>query len=136
MGRAQRTNDAWWVSTKDFLPNNEEKVLIISKWGHVSNAMYTDYGLGGPVLFRPDGLKPDIDVKWWMPIPADGWHRLVDVPPQEGQVALTMGYYGNIYSGIWKRTAGSTKFDFHPVIGEVLFWREMPVLPAGVTLKF
>ena len=50
-------SDAWWVSTKEFLPDNGEKVLVIDKCGAVHNQMFTDYGLGGKMLFRPDGRR-------------------------------------------------------------------------------
>ena len=58
MGRA---DDTWWVSTEEFLPNIGEKVLIISKWGRVSNAMFRKY-ICGKLLFAPDGLEPGKDV--------------------------------------------------------------------------
>lgn len=136
MNTAENKQAAWWVSTKDFLPITGEKVLIISKFGHVTNAMYTDYGMGDEPTFRPDGLKPHEDVKWWMPVPTDGWHDIKKVQPKEGQVALTMGMYGSIYSGIWRKPNYSNRFEFSPFVWEVLFWREMPELPPGVILSF
>ena len=132
----KRSDGAWWVSTKEFLPTIGEKVLIISKFGHVTNAMWTDYGMGDGPTFRPDGFKPNDDVKWWMPVPTDGWNNIKEAQPKEGQVALTMGMYGNIFSGIWKCPVGSVRFSFHPFVWDVLFWREMPELPQGVVLKF
>ena len=127
-------SDAWWVSTKEFLPDNGEKVLVIDKCGAVHNQMFTDYGLGGKMLFRPDGLKPVQDVKWWMPIPIDGWNDIKKVKPDEGEVALTMGAYGRIFSGVWKTPCGAREPMFMPYVWDVLFWRPMPLLPKGVPL--
>lgn len=124
-------NEVWWVSTKEFLPAIEERVLVLTKWGHVTDATFTNYGLDTEPTFRPDGLRPNIDVKWWMNIPADGWHNIKEEQPREGQLALTMGMYGRIYSGVWKKPSGSDKFGFSPFVWEVLFWREMPELPEG-----
>lgn len=126
---------AWWVYTKEFLPTIGERVLIISKFGHISNAMYTDYGMGDEPTFRPDGFKPHEDVKWWMPIPTDGWHDIKEAQPKEGEAALTMGMYGDIFNGVWRKSSYSGKFEFHPFVWEVLFWRPIPELPAGVILK-
>lgn len=93
----------WWVSTKDFLPNIGERVLIISKFGNISDATLANYGFDRPALFSPDGYVPGVDVKWWMTIPTDGWSDITEVKPKEGEAALTMGRYGSIYSGVWKR---------------------------------
>lgn len=130
----QEKNEAWWVSAKEFLPDPEEKVLVITKWGDIENQMFTDYGLGGKMLFQPDGLKPVEDVKWWMPIPDDGWNDISTVTPDEGQFALTMGRYGRIFSGVWKKPCGATEFMFMPYVWDVLFWRPVPPLPPGVEL--
>lgn len=119
----------WWVSTKDFLPTIGERVLVLTKWGHLTDAMYTNYGLDVEPMFRPGGLKPDVDVKWWMTIPTDGWRNIKEEQPQAGQRALTMGMYGRIFDGVWQRPSGSDKFYFSPFVWEVLFWREMPELP-------
>lgn len=129
-------NKTCWVPTKEFLPTIGEKVLIISKWGHVSDSVFANCSFDDTPLFRPDGLKPHEDVKWWMPMPTDGWHDIKKVQPKEGEAALTMGKYGNIFSGIWVRPVGSDKLSFKPFVWEVLFWREMPELPKGVELKF
>ena len=126
-------NEARWVSTREFLPEDGEKVLIITKFGHIQNAMYGGSGYGA-LLFRPDGLKPNDDVKWWMPIPTDGWKDIKAEQPKDGEAALTMGYYGNIYNGVWRRPLGSNKHSFRPFVWEVLYWREIPPLPAGVSL--
>lgn len=135
-----KRNDPWWVSTKEFLPDEGEKVLIITKFGNVQDSALRTYLPTGrqkicPVLFSPDAYKPDIDVKWWMPIPEDGWHDLKSEPPAEGTVALTMGKYGRIYSGIWKRPCGATEPMFMPYVWDILFWRGMPELPPGVILN-
>jgi len=129
-----KENETRWVSTREFLPNEGEKVLIITKFGHISNAMYG--GIGYKILlFHPGGLKPNDDVKWWMPIPTDGWKDIKVEQPNDGEAALTMGYYGYIYDGVWKRPMGSDKFSFQPFVREVLYWREIPTLPAGVSLR-
>lgn len=65
-----------WVSTKDLLPAVGERVLVLTKWGHAEDAVFTSYDADTELLFRPDGLRPNIDVKWWMHIPADGWHNI------------------------------------------------------------
>lgn len=129
-----REDDAWWVSTEEFLPNIGEKVLIISKWGRVSNAMFREY-LSGKLLFSPDGLEPGKDVKWWMPLPTDGWNNAKDVKPKENEAILMMGIYGNICSGIWKRAYTTGNLEFFPFVMDVLYWRTMPRLPDGVVLK-
>lgn len=127
-------DETWWVSTQEFLPNEGERVLIITKFGNISNAMYGGIGNGKP-RFEPYGLEPDKDVKWWMAIPSDGWKSIKEEQPAEGEAALTMGYYGNIFSGKWKRPAGAKEFSFQPFVWEVLYWREMPPLPEGVILR-
>lgn len=134
-------NEQRWVSTKDFLPDEGERVLIITKFGNVRDAALRTYCSTGrkkscPVLFSPDAYKPNEDVKWWMPIPEDGWRDLKSDPPTEGTVALTMGLYGKIFSGIWKIPCGATEFMFIPYVRSALFWRDMPKLPPRVTLNF
>lgn len=52
------------------------EVLIISKWGHVTDGSLVAYDPKEPPLFRPDGLEPDVHVRWWMPMLEDGWHTL------------------------------------------------------------
>lgn len=138
--RPMKANDPWWVSTKDFLPDEGEKVLIITKFGIVTDASLRTYLPTGrqriwPVLFSPDAYKPNEDVKWWMPIPEDGWHDIKSETPREGDIALTMGMYGRIFSGVWKRPCGATESMFMPYVWDVLFWRPMPPLPPGVNLK-
>lgn len=127
--------EPWWVSTDAFLPNTGERVLIISKFGHVTDALWTDFGSLGFPIFSPDGLKPGVDVKWWMPIPTDGWHDIKETQPKIGEMVLTMGKYGAVFNGTWKQHAYEKEPRFHPFVWEVLFWRPMPKLPAGVTLK-
>ncbi|MBQ7895975.1 MAG: hypothetical protein IJ364_05405 [Oscillospiraceae bacterium] len=129
------TNEPWWISTDNFLPNTGERVLIISKFGHVSDAMWTDFGNLDSPVFSPDGFKPGSDVKWWMPIPTDGWHDIKEARPKIGEIALTMGRYGNIFNGTWKQLSYEREPMFHPFVWEVLFWRTMPKLPAGIKLK-
>lgn len=62
-----------WTATKEALPPAGEKVLIISKWGHVSDGSLVAYDPKEAPLFRPDGLEPDVHVKWWMPMLENGW---------------------------------------------------------------
>ena len=61
-------NKPWWVSTKEFLPDEGEKVLIITRFGTVTDAALRTYLHTGkqkicPVLFSPDAYKPNEDVK-------------------------------------------------------------------------
>ena len=58
-----------------------------------------------PVLFSPDAYKPNEDVKWWMPIPEDGWHDVKNEPPKEGAMCLIMGMYAVSYThlDVYKR---------------------------------
>lgn len=127
-------DETWWVSTREFLPNEGEQVLVITKFGHISNAMYSRIGYGKP-RFRPGGLEPEKDVKWWMPIPQDGWKNIKEEQPAEGEAALTMGYYGEIFDGKWKRPVGAKECSFQPCVWEVFYWREIPPLPEGVALS-
>lgn len=62
-----------WISVKDRLPAVGEKVLTLSKFGHISDRYLHEYG--GGLIFSPDGLKPGRDVTHWMPLPE---------PPKEG----------------------------------------------------
>ena len=78
-----------WTATKEALPPAGEKVLIISKWGHVSDGSLVAYDPKEAPLFRPDGLEPDVHVKWWMPMLENGWHTLKEQKPREGQEVLT-----------------------------------------------
>ena len=57
-----------WTATKEALPPAGERVLIISKWGHVTDGSLVAYDPKEPPLFRPDGLEPDVHVRWWMPM--------------------------------------------------------------------
>lgn len=134
-----KQNEPWWVSTKEFLPDEGEKVLIITKFGSIQDAVLRTYLPTGrqkiwPVLFSPNAYKPNEDVKWWMPIPEDGWHDIKEETPMEGDIALTMEMYGRIFSGVWKKPCGATKFMFMPYVWDIFFWREMPELPRGVKL--
>lgn len=89
-----------------------------------------------PPLFRPDGLEPDVHVKWWMPMLEDGWHTLKEQKPREGQEVLTKDSYGHIFSCVWKRLYGAERPTFVPFVWVPRFWREMPPLPEGVRLKY
>ena len=84
--------------------------------------------------FSPNAYKPNEDVKWWMPIPTDGWNDIKSVTPTEGDITLTMGMYGKIFSGVWRKPCGATSPMFMPYVWDVLFWRSMPPLPPGVNL--
>ena len=53
-----------WVSCKEQLPDVGETVLTYTKWGHVGDRELRQF-LDGTLLFRPDGLKPGIDVLYW-----------------------------------------------------------------------
>lgn len=125
-----------WTATKEALPPADEKVLIISKWGHVSDGSLVAYDPKEPPLFRPDGLEPDVHVRWWMPMLVDGWHTLKEQKPREGQEVLTKDSYGHIFSCVWKRLCGSERPTFVPFVWVPRFWREMPPLPEGVRLKY
>ena len=135
-------NKPWWVSTKEFLPDEGEKVLIITRFGTVTDAALRTYLHTGkqkicPVLFSPDAYTPNEDEKWWMPIPEDGWHDVKNEPPKEGSMCLIMGMYGKISSAVWKRPFGVYEPEFMPLHGfKDLFWRDMPELPQGVKLYF
>lgn len=131
----RKEQDHLWISTNDALPGIGERVLIISKFSHISDATLRDFGAHGTPVFSPDGLKPGIDVKWWMPIPTDGWRDIKEAQPKEGEMVLTMGSYGKIYNGTWKMATYETEPSFHPFVWEVLFWRPLPDLPPGVSLK-
>ena len=80
----------------DALPPLGEKVLIICKWGHVSDSVLASYAPGEPPLFRPGGLSPGKDVIFWMPMPKEGWHRLGEEQPKENQAALMRNGFGHI----------------------------------------
>lgn len=65
-----------WISVKDRLPDVGERVLTLSKWGHVSDRTLRLY-LSGGIYFSPDGLTPGVDVKYWMPLPNLPGHGVV-----------------------------------------------------------
>lgn len=125
-----------WTATKEALPPAGEKVLIISKWGHVSDGSLVAYDPKEAPLFLPDGLEPDVHVKWWMPMLENGWHTLKEQKPREGQEVLTKDSYGHIFSCVWKRLCGSEHPTFVPFVWVPRFWREMPPLPDGVKLNY
>ena len=41
--RTMKQNEPWWVSTKEFLPDEGEKVLIITKFGSIQDAVLRTY---------------------------------------------------------------------------------------------
>ena len=57
-----------WISVKDRLPEVGERVLTLDKWGHIHDRMLYQ-SVDGFISFRPDGLKPGIDVTHWMQLP-------------------------------------------------------------------
>lgn len=81
-------------------------------------------------------MRPDVDVKWWMPMLEDGWNKLKDEQPKEGQLALTMNQFGHVFNGVWKRLMGAETPKFVPFVWTPVFWREMPPLPEGVQLNY
>lgn len=120
----------------DAIPPLGEKVLIICKWGHVSDSVLASYAPGEPPLFRPGGLSPGKDVIFWMPMPKEGWHRLGEEQPKENQAALMRNGFGHIFSGVWKQHTASDRPSFVSFVWETVSWREMPSLPDGVELTF
>ena len=124
-----------WTATLERLPAIGDKVLVISKFGSIFNQTYTNHGeIRLPCLFRPGGLKPNTDVKWWMHVPTDGWVHIRDAQPKEGEPALTMSKTGRVFSGVWGRSLFSPRLEFRPFVWEVVYWRPMPELPEGITL--
>ena len=125
-----------WTATKEALPPAGERVLIISKWGHVTDGSLVAYDPKEAPLFCLGGLEPGGHVKWWMPMLEDGWHTLKEQKPREGQEVLTKDSYGYIFSCMWKRLCGSERPTFVPFVWVPRFWCEMPPLPEGVRLKY
>ena len=125
-----------WFSTSESLPLMNDRVLVISKFGHISNCLFTNMNLGHNPRFEPEGFEVGVDVKWWMPIPADGWYELCHRTPKEGETALVMGAYGQIFNGMWKHLPGASKSSFTPFVWPVMWWMPIPELPKGVTLKY
>ena len=66
-----------WISVKDRLPTEGERVLTLDKWGHISDRTLERFR-DGTILFRPDGLSPQKDITHWMPLPE---------PPEGGETA-------------------------------------------------
>ena len=66
--RALAVDPVRWIPVEERLPEIGERVLTLSKWGHVSDRELRKY-LNGGIYFWPDGLKPGVDVKYWMPLP-------------------------------------------------------------------
>ena len=69
------SNCSNWISVKQRLPELNEKVLTLDKWGHIRDRELYAF-IAGTVLFRPDGLRPGKDITHWMPLPE---------PPKEGE---------------------------------------------------
>ena len=63
-----------WISVKDRLPEKGERVLILSRYGHISDAELHEHG-GGLMVFDPLGYVVGEHVKYWMPL---------QEPPKEG----------------------------------------------------
>lgn len=135
---------AEWINVKEFLPDEGERVLVISKFHHISSERYTDYGITGrnapPKLFRPDGYKPGEDVSWWMCVPTDKWKLYEEEKPSLPGFYLTMENYGSITSQEWKQSYLTGEYEFFPFrsgfnMGKLMYWREIPELPLGVVLK-
>lgn len=57
-----------WISVKDRLPEVGERVLTLDKWGHIHDRILYQ-SVDGSFFFRPDGLKPGIDVTHWRSMP-------------------------------------------------------------------
>ena len=125
-----------WTATKEALPPTGERVLIISKWGHVTDGSLMAYDPKEAPLFYLGGLEPGGHVKWWMPMLEDGWHTIKEQKPREGQEVLTKDSCGHIFSCVWKRLYGSERPTFVPFVWVPRFWREMPPLPGGVKLNY
>lgn len=87
-------------------------------------------------FFRPDGLLAVKHIKWWMPMITDGWHKLAEKQPEEGQRALTMSPHGKVADAIWKRLFTISEPRFEPFVWEVVYWIEMPALPPDVVFKY
>lgn len=57
-----------WVSVEDGLPDYGVLVLTYSKFNHMSDRKLYRFN-DGTIVFRPDGMKPGIDITHWMPLP-------------------------------------------------------------------
>lgn len=57
-----------WESVEDGLPDYGVRVLTYSKFGHMSDRKLYRFN-DGTIVFRPDGMKPGIDITHWMPLP-------------------------------------------------------------------
>lgn len=61
-----------WIDVKEKLPEPGQKVLVYSKFGHISDmTLERNKGMNGydVLIFDPYGMKPGTDIKYWMPIP-------------------------------------------------------------------
>lgn len=59
---------AEWIDVKDRLPEEGERVLTLSNFGHVHDRTLKRY-FNGEYYFTPDGMKPGKDILYWMPFP-------------------------------------------------------------------
>lgn len=127
-------SESVWFSP-DIQPPFGEKVLVLTRWGHICDRTFRKYLDAKVPLFSPDALKLGTDVLWWAPIPEDGWHdAAVEKPPME-TVVLTKDTYGRIWSDEW---GFHLSFDKEPSFFmpyKVCYWREIPTLPSGVELR-
>lgn len=57
-----------WVSVEDGLPDYDVRVLTYSKFRHMSDRKLYRFD-DRTIVFRPDGMKPGIDITHWMPLP-------------------------------------------------------------------
>lgn len=57
-----------WVSVEDGLPDYDVRVLTYSKFRHMSDRKLYRFD-DRTIVFRPDGMKPGIDITHWMPAP-------------------------------------------------------------------
>ncbi len=58
-------SNSGWISVKDRLPRVKEPVLVLSKFGHVSDAALS----ADERFFDPYGFKVGTDVIYWMEMP-------------------------------------------------------------------
>lgn len=131
---ADNETHSWFPA--DVPPPPEETVLMFTKWGSIWTGTYRDKGASG-CMFSTDALKLGKDVLWWMPIPVDGWHKVADEKPPLDTWTLVKEQYGKVRSAKWCfKFSWSKEPSFCPFVGDrPCYWREMPPLPPGVTLK-
>lgn len=127
------------MNVNEQLPEEGVAVLGISKFGHISSMVLRP--VWGRLMFTPGGYKIGTDVKWWAPIPEDGWHELSEKPEETGKFFLTKNVHGDIASQRWSRCTYFDEKQFKPFPlgfsnGVLKYWREIPgPLPDGITLQ-